>query len=198
MGQITVDTQFGNLLKEICRVEPNIKTVVEIGTWDGMGSTQCIILGLQQSEKTNIQFLSLETNKKMYDAACAAWKDTLPSWASFIHGRVVDVHEMDSVELSDAEQEWFKEDVQAIMSCPNVFNLMPAKIDMLLLDGGEFTTKNEFLKLVDRCNIIFADDTNIRKCKWIREHVLCNPDKYHLIFDAPQNRNGVMAFSVVH
>jgi hypothetical protein len=196
MGQITIQSEFGNLLKEICKHDSTIRTVVEIGTWDGMGSTECVIRGLQESDKTDIFFVSLECNPEMHKTACDSWKENLPDWAVLLHGRIVDIDEMDSSDLTDQEKNWFQQDVDNITSSPNVLHLVPDKIDMLILDGGEFTTKSEFLKLVDRSRMIVLDDTKIRKCKWIREQVLSDTDRYKLIFDAPEYRNGVMIFSV--
>jgi hypothetical protein len=197
MGQITLDSWLGNFLREICKKHPEIKTVVEIGTWDGMGSTDCVIQGFLESEKTDIKFVSLESNPQMYQNACGAWKDRLPEWASLVHGRVVDESEMDSSDLSDQEKVWFKEDVDGMATCPNVAEDLPENIDLLILDGGEFSTKSEFLKLVSRSSIVVLDDTRARKCNWIREHALQNTDKYELIFDAPDVRGGIMAFSVM-
>jgi hypothetical protein len=197
MGQITIDTWLGSFLKDICQNHPDVKTVVEIGTWDGMGSTKCIIDGLLQSSKTDIKFISLESNPNMYSVACNAWNGKLPSWASLIHGRVLDAVDMDSSDLSDQEKVWFNEDLAGMETCPNVVDTLPDQIDLLLLDGGEFSTKSEFLKLISRSKVVILDDTNARKCKWIREQVLTNTTQYEVLFDAPHIRGGVMAFIVI-
>lgn len=198
MGQITLDTWLGNFLRNICKQSADINTVVEIGTWDGKGSTECIICGFQESGKQNICFISIESNPQMYQTAVSAWIGRLPEWATLVHGRVVDESDMDSSDLSDREKGWFAEDVDGMKTCPNVLDTLPSKIDLLLLDGGEFSTKSEFLKLVDRSHVIVLDDTEARKCKWIREYAKSSPDKYEIIFDEPSIRGGVMAFSVIH
>lgn len=66
-GQIKVNTPFGKYLYDLCVKHENIKTVVEIGTWYGMGSTECLIEGLKDSKREGISFVSLETNNEMYN-----------------------------------------------------------------------------------------------------------------------------------
>jgi len=197
MGQITIDTWLGSFLKNVCQQNPQIKTVVEIGTWDGMGSTNCIIQGLAASGKSDMKFVSLESHPSMYHSAIQAWEGRLPEWVSFVHGRILETEEMDSSELTSVERGWFEKDVRGMNSCPNVMDAIPAQIDLLLLDGGEFSTQIEFQKLKDRSKLIVLDDTNSRKCKAIRSHVLASPNKYHLVFDAPEVRVGVMGFEVL-
>ena len=46
-------------------------------------------------------------------------------------------------------------------------------------------------------SLIVLDDTNARKCKAIRSRVMASPDKYRLVFDAPEVRGGVMGFEVI-
>ena len=197
MGQITTDSYLGSWLLETCRSRNDINNVVEIGTWDGMGSTYCIVEGLLRSGRSNLNFISLETNQQMHSGAESAWSGKLPQWARLVHGRVVDETEMDSYKLIGDEGEWFKQDLSAMRSCPNVLDQIPATIDLLLLDGGEFTTKSEYLKLKNRSRIVVLDDTNERKCRWIRESVTSSPQNYRILIDMPNIRLGVMAFEVI-
>lgn len=197
IGQILINTKFGKILYDLCCEDPNIKTVVEIGTWYGAGSTECIISGLENSKKEQITFITLETNKKMYDVAADYWKNKLPDWAQIIHGRIADLNEMDSNNLGyqhQDESKWFEEDKNSLSSCPNVIDKIPEKIDLLFLDGGEFTTNAEFRKLQERSKIIILDDTLTRKCKDIRTYVLNNESKYKILFDDQSCRNGIMGF----
>lgn len=195
MGQITINSEFGSVLYDFCKNHPSVKSVVEIGTWDGMGSTHCIINGLAESSKSGIAFVSLESNAEMHSTATKSWEGKLPSWAVLCHGRIVGEKDMDSSNLTPQEQGWFAEDVQALGSCPDVTDLIPESIDLLLLDGGEFTTYSEFCKLESRTKLFFLDDINSRKCKAIRQLVLSS-SKYRVLFDAPQIRAGVMAFEL--
>lgn len=195
MGQITTDTPIGLFLMNTSR-NPLVKTVVEIGTWDGMGSTYCIFQGLSQNDTESRRFLSLEADPNMYTSAYQQWKDKLPTWMLLVHGRVIESSEMDSFNLTTQEKEWFAHDIAAMETCPNVLGSVPSQIDLLLLDGGEFSTQAEFYSLMPRSKIIVLDDTQCRKCKKIRDHVISNSSRYELIFDNTSERNGTMAFYV--
>ena len=197
LGQIRLGTPFGDYLYNLCYRNPLIKTVVEVGTWKGLGSTECIIRGLSDSGKEGISFISIEAEPGMYAMACKAWEGRLPSWVSFLHGRVVDIDEMDDENLGSGhpdESLWFKQDRDAFMTCPNILDQMPSKIDFLFLDGGEFSTNVEHAKLKDRCMFVGMDDTTARKCRSIRKEVLSNPSKYEVLLDNPWYRNGIMVY----
>ena len=88
---------------------------------------------------------------------------------------------------------WYREDMSNYSNCPNVFDLMPESIDVLILDGGEFMTQMEFRKLKDRSRIIVCDDSSIYKCEAIREELL-NDTSYSTLVDRPDLRNGFCAF----
>lgn len=195
MGQITMGTDLGKFIYKTCLSNSNIKSVVDIGTWNGRGSTECILQGLKDSGREDITFVSFETNKQFYDLAVSTWNLMgLPSWARLIHGRLIDESELDGENLTGDEPRWLSEDVAWYSSTPKVTDLLPEGIDLAILDGGEFSTKAEFLLLESRTKMFILDDTQTRKCKWIRSHVLSNPSKYHVIFDHPSDRNGTMAF----
>lgn len=196
MGQITIDSWFGNFLYQICKTTPDIRTVVEIGTWDGMGSTDCIIRGLQESNRDNISFVSLEANESMHNAAVSAWKNRLPQWASLVHGRIVEESDMDFSELSEQEIAWFAGDVDSMRTCPNALSMIPKNIDLLFLDGGEFTTQAEYSMLSSRASVVVLDDSTSRKCRNIRQAVISSKEKYSLLFDYPEIRAGVMGFKI--
>jgi hypothetical protein len=196
-GQIKLESQFGHKLYELCLKNSSIKTVVEIGTWKGLGSTECIIRGLSDSNKKEISFLSLEAELNMHSTAVQIWKDMLPNWAKFVWGRIIDVQEMDDKHLGcyhPDEKLWFEQDLNAFLKCPNVLSKIPKRIDFLFLDGGEFSTYSEYLKLKDRSLFIGLDDTTSRKCEQIRNEVLSDSDSHEIILDNPWYRNGVMIF----
>jgi hypothetical protein len=192
VGQILLNSPMGVTIYFFCKDVQDINNVVEIGTWRGMGSTECIVRGLEDSGRENINFISLESNQEMYDIAVALWKNQSPSWLKLIHGRIVDISDMDTENLVGDEVSWLEQDKNAMNSCPDVYNLLPEVIDFLFLDGGGFTTEAEFWKLKDRSKYIFIDDTLTRKGINIRKHVLNNLDKYDILFDITDDRNGVM------
>ncbi len=197
VGQILLGTPFGDRIYELCAKTPSIRTVVEIGTWKGLGSTECIIRGLSDSGKDGLKFISLEADSGMYRTAHEAWEGSLPQWAELIHGRIIEVEEMDSLDLGSNhpdESLWFRQDLEAFSACPNVMHTIPEKIDFLFLDGGEFSTYAEYLKLKDRSLFVGMDDTTSRKCRAIRKEILERPQDYEVLLDNPWYRNGVMIY----
>jgi hypothetical protein len=179
-GQITENTERCEIIKNVINTyKPN--TILEIGTWKGLGSTKCII----DSITDDVSFLSLETNKSFYDIATENLKG-YQNKVKLIYGRIVEKDEIlnfvQTINLNRWEEQWLREDLENVDKCENVLNEIPEKIDLLLLDGGEFSTYSEWLKLKDRSTIIMLDDTTVTKCKKINDE-LKSSENYTLIFE---------------
>ena len=193
-GQITENTERCEIIKNVINTyKPNI--ILEIGTWKGLGSTKCII----DSIDDGMLFLSLETNKSFYDIAVENLKSYLDK-VKLIYGRIVEKDEIlnfvQTINLNRWEEQWLKEDLENIDKSENVLNKIPEKIDLLLLDGGEFSTYSEWLKLKDRSTIIMLDDTTATKCKKINDE-LKSSENYTLIFETSEN-NGFSVFEKIN
>jgi predicted O-methyltransferase YrrM len=160
-GQINLDDEAGLHIKNICERE-DVSTIVEIGTWNGRGSTFCIYESIKNTEK---RLISLETWKEMYDFAFSFYKDKKE--VSIINGyvsdKLLDFHSLDDSFFTDYDKNlklsWYNEDLKNINNCKNVLDQIPEKIDFLILDGGEYSSWDEYLILKDRSRIIFLDDT---------------------------------------
>jgi len=193
-GQITENTERCKIIKNVIDTyKPNV--ILEIGTWKGLGSTKCII----DSIDDGMLFLSLETNKSFYDIAVENLKSYLDK-VKLIYGRIVEKDEIlnfvQTINLNRWEEQWLKEDLENIDKSENVLNKIPEKIDLLLLDGGEFSTYSEWLKLKDRSTIIMLDDTTATKCKKINDE-LKSSENYTLIFETSEN-NGFSVFEKIN
>ena len=179
-GQITENTERCEIIKNVINTyKPNI--ILEIGTWKGLGSTKCIV----DSIGDGVSFLSLETNKSFYEIAVEnlnGYQDKV----KLIYGRIVEKDEIlnfvQTINLNRWEEQWLREDLENVDKSENVLNKIPEKIDLLLLDGGEFSTYSEWLKLKDRSTIIMLDDTTVTKCKKINDE-LKSSENYTLIFE---------------
>lgn len=68
---------------------------------------------------------------------------------------------------------------------------LPDMFDLVLLDGGEFTTWYEYCLLKDRCKILALDDTNVSKCRRIVAEIKSQPEKWSIELD-DNERNGVL------
>jgi len=186
IGQINLGTPAGDCIKSVAS-NPNVKTIVEIGTWNGAGSTRCIHAGMSADDV----LYSLECNRSMYESALPLWEDK--ENVHLIFGRIIEEQEMDISNLSREETVWYTNDIVAMRECPNVISELPESIDLLVLDGGEFSTLAEFSKLVDRSTYIFLDDTICRKTKEVRR-ILMDSEDFETLEDSPNDRHGWSLF----
>lgn len=184
-GQITLDEDFGKFLKEILFKEK--LSVLEFGTWNGLGSTKIIF------EYSSLAH-SLEINPFIYSIAK---KNLLPlnKKNKIFLGRVINLENTSinlketflSKEFNDERNQidmWLGHLVHLIFTCENdlITKNLNDNYDLLLLDGGGITTFEEFLSIYKRIRkYIFLDDINGAKSFKILEY-LSNDRKYNQIF----------------
>ena len=192
-GQINRGSRLGDYIYDLV-LRPEISRIVEIGTWNGLGSTMCIREAITDSRKAGYSVHSLEANKKMHRLAV---KNHRPPLANFqiVHGRVIDdVPTEYDPPLRPEEKDWLRDDLAAYRTSPNVRATLPETIDLLILDGGEFTSEQEFRLLAPRSRHIIMDDTcrdHSRKFCRIRDEILAaGPQR--VVVDAIDDRNGWM------
>lgn len=195
-GQISDKNDIGRWITLLSSLEEN-KIIVEIGTWNGRGSSQMIVRGVLKklanypNTKTDIAVHGFEINPKMHKRASRILKKY--DFFSVVYGSVVTTKDLDSANLKDMEREWIEQDIAWMESAPLVIDRVPDSIDLLILDGGEFSTKAEFDLLESRIrNWLILDDTNIRKCQSIVEK-LSTSSNYVLVFQSDE-RNGTAVY----
>lgn len=186
-GQISEDSQLGRWIEVLSSLN-QVEVIMEVGTWSGRGSSRMIGLGISKSAiEVPKSVIGLEIDQKLAIDA-SRYLRRFPNFR-VIHGRIVDQHELDSNNLSTAEQLWYKQDLLNFESAPNVFSLIPSKIDLLILDGGEFSSFAEFVKLKSRIvRWVVLDDTLIRKNRKVHES-LRNDSNFSLVWESSE-RNG--------
>jgi hypothetical protein len=197
-GQILRGTHFGDLIYEIVN-KKNVTNIVEIGTWYGLGSTKCVIDGIINSEDKK-NFITIE----MYDEMCEVAKNNLKEYSNYfelLKGTILNPEDINWFNFEDLDQSiyqraWYDSDLNLLKISENVLDKIFDKIDFLILDGGEFTTYPEWQILKDRTSIVALDDTNVLKCKKIREELLNNPN-YKIITDVNSDRNGYSIFEKI-
>lgn len=189
-GQINETTIRWGLLQRIIK-ENDFKTIVEVGTWKGLGSTLAVI----KSKNDDTVFISLESNLEFYNIA----KNNLKEYSNnvnLIYGKLIDINEVqtfvDSVSLTTEQRMWLEHDINDFKNCPQVLDLIPKQIDLLILDGGEFSTYCEWNVLKDRVKYVILDDINVLKCQKIYKE-LTNNNQYILI-DETSEGNGFCIF----
>lgn len=189
-GQISGQDSLAYWLRAIAS-DPNVHTVVEIGAWEGKGSTRCIGEVLtSRKDSEHCKLTSLESSR---ERCLRAQKRNLKfSLVQVIWGSIVGKDDLDSDGLSSDEKIWFEEDVKSLKNCPQVLNEIPDSIDMLFLDGGEFSTKSEYAMLSNRVtNWLIIDDTATRKSAAIAHDIRNGSTPFTIIVDSNQ-RNGFM------
>lgn len=189
-GQISLDSSAGQMIRDYAARE-DVQTVVEIGTWNGRGSTMCVIEGLK--EKTDYSFTTLEANPSMYETALQLKPDV--SGVNYLYGTIVKPDQFYTDNLQQHEQPWLVESIAICTNAPLVLDKIPETIDLLVLDGCEFATRAEFLKLKGRSRHIFMDDTSIRKNSLNRKDLL-EDSRFETVADFPNDRNGWAMFSL--
>lgn len=206
-GQIKRGTLFAETIFKLSLIS-EFKNYVEIGTWNGQGSTRCFMDGILMRRDMPCLW-SLEANKKLYIQAWLYWSFKLAIYRllnkhnpfpqlKLIHGRITEISELPSIdEIQDFfgfSREhflrWYKQDIKSYENCSNVLDQLPRHIDVLLLDGGEYSTYAEFRKLKDRTDVILLDDTEMYKCRGIKSEL--KQDKaWETIIEVPTERNGI-------
>ena len=194
-GQITIDQSLGKDIYELTKLK-EVKTIVDVGTFNGLGSTLCIIVGMNENQK----LWSIELYPNMYQLALENLSKVLKPNIKILNGRIIEYDEVfwfdhSTIDLMGDKHAklWYHKDLEHLKNSKNVIDELPNIIDLLILDGGEYTTYPEYLKLKDRSNIIVLDDVNILKCKQIRNELLNNSD-FTLTHDNAKQRNGYSIF----
>jgi hypothetical protein len=191
IGQINQGSQLGRWIEVLSSLN-EVKVIIEVGTWSGRGSSRMIGLGISKSAlEVSKSVIGLEIDPRMANSA-SRYLRRFPNFR-VIHGRIVDQHELDTKNLSTAEQLWYEKDLLNFENSPNVFYMIPPKIDLLILDGGEFSSFAEFMKLKSRiAGWVVLDDTLIRKNREVHES-LKNDSNFSLVWESSE-RNGCSIF----
>lgn len=193
IGQICNDPFSNEIIKYASNLE--YKTFLEIGTWNGLGSTMAFSNGFRNRMDDYI-FYSLECNVDKCMDAIKLYSDN-----NKIHilNEVIwneepsDFYKIFPQCLSDATyRHWNEVDIINMKKCNLFLNRpnLPSIFDVILLDGGEFTTYYEFQLLKNRCKVIMLDDINVDKCKLIVQEI--ESDKSWKIVKKENIRNGFL------
>lgn len=193
-GQMNTQSERGRKLMQI--IGNNFfETIVEIGMWNGLGSTLCIL----KSKKENCEFISLESNLNFFEIA----GQNLSSYTGkfkMIHGSIVEHDELleysNTLTLNKEQKKWLEEDLTNIVNTKSVLNQLPEKIDLLLLDGGEFASYLEWKKLEPRTKFVALDDTNVLKNNRVMNEL--SENKNYRLVDSTNEGHGFSIFEKIN
>jgi glycosyltransferase involved in cell wall biosynthesis len=205
--EIKNDAFYFDIIKCVKKYQP--KTIVEIGSADGLGSTQAFIEGIKAGglQRTcSLHCVELIT-ERFWDLI----KNTTKAGIHIEYhcGSTVSVDGYMSDEkiktlLSDSYKDkintwqypldtvlnWRKEEIKKIGQITN----LPRDIDMVLIDGSPFTGVEE-LKLFDSPKVVMLDDVMDIK-NWENYEALKADNRYTLITENLKLRNGYAIFSL--
>jgi len=197
-GQIKPASLAGEEIKKIVK-RTDIQTIVESGTWEGGGSTLCVLNSLRDDQifytielypdvfekaKNNLKEYTHKDNFKMLNGAIINFEDIF----YFDHIKEIDF-------VNDVhEQLWYDKDLRNLKNSKNISEFLSETIDFLILDGGEWSTYPEWEKLKDRTKIVFLDDTGSFKTKQIRAEIISS-NKYTTIIDKT-DMHGFRSFAI--
>jgi len=189
-GQINRGSQLGELIFNFVK-NKDYKKFLEIGTWNGQGSTKCFIDALLERDD-DYSFTSIEADIGFYDQAVNFHKNNLSSKIKIIHGTII--NDSDLIEPnSNEEKKWLHNDLKNYKNCQNIWEDIQTQFDVVLLDGGEFSTYQEFLKLKDSTKVFILDDTKMTKTRKVSKHL--NDDPSWALNCSSKDRNGFAIFT---
>ena len=198
IGQIMLDKLLGRCIQKYAENE-EYKTFLEVGTWNGLGTTKVVVDSLRKrKDQGDYVFYSLECNSEKSETA-----------RKFYTG-VENVHILNEVLAAPSEEEiagvfpetryngvfteWNNVDNANIyrsrkfMERPN----LPDTFDVVVLDGGEFTTYFDYQAIKERCKVLLLDDTLSTKCKKIVEMLHSDPS-WRIVVESREGNGCVVA-----
>jgi hypothetical protein len=185
-GQIKLQQRLGYWIQRYAKDETFHK-YLEIGSWNGRGSTICFAAGLH--DRIGVTFYSLEINTSRVAESRQFW--TPFPVVNIRHGRILselpDIHSVHS----DIVENWHSDDEFHFRSAPFI-DVTDYKPEVVLLDGGEYLTYFEYQQLKPYAQVFLLDDTCVPKCKRIVEEL--EKDAEWSLIECGDDRNGWAVF----
>jgi hypothetical protein len=199
LGQIHEGTEFGAVLRQLAAARADLKSFVEVGTWNGRGSTACLMAGLASRADDDWSLLSLEIDPAQHAEALRHWA-AAPRGLRLVLGRLgTRVMRPDEAAAHPLVQppwrDWYADEIAHFQGAPVV--ALPPVVDFVLLDGGEFTTCGDWsaVQAGGLPRVVALDDTACLKCADIARQLAADP-AWRLLASGDE-RNGWMVFERV-
>jgi hypothetical protein len=186
-GLIRRNSNSGKLIENII-LKHSLTRILDIGTWNGLGSTKLLIEILRENFET-YSLISIESDKIFYKQAVKNLKKLLNPQIQILLGRLIEIDELPKQKSIDFKAaglipeniEWLIQDIRRYKKVENIFYKLPDKFDFILFDGGEFSNYAEFIKLYKRTNYFGLDDTNTYKQFDVLKFIKANNSEFKLI-----------------
>lgn len=196
-GQINMNSDFGSCIYNIAKDE-KIQNILEVGSWNGQGSTVCIMNAI--INKPNSKLYSLEANLDMFNIANTFWNKNINNnlilLNGSLHNKIADITKLNMIYNNNIP--YYNEHYiieKKILENTKIIDITDINnIDMIILDGGEYTTEGDFDVLIKKNpEYICLDDVNVYKCKNIRQ-LLLNDSNWKLYNENLNQRHGWSIF----
>lgn len=171
MPEVTKDDLFGQCIIKVLKTF-RINSMLEIGSWDGLGSTSCIIEGFKNVKEKSLD--CLEINKERFSdlvintkehSWISCYNESSISYKSLIYKDFEEVwnspynHLPKEYNPKEIVQSWFDRDSDELKKIEVGFLEKNDKFyDAVLIDGGEFVGYSEYSLLKNRTNFFLLDD----------------------------------------
>jgi len=195
-GQIIRGSKLGEIIYDLAK-DPENKTFLDSGTFNGLGTTKCIYDGIKDSKKTDFKVYSFECNFSRHLEAIQNLNPLMKGF-NLIHGTIISPDEIEY--HKDIEEvkisimiNWLNEDLELMKKCKCYSDKVKSIFwDVAILDGSEFTGDEEFNLIKNNIKYLILDDTKAYKHSRNRQFILNNLDLFELIEDNITDRNGYL------
>ena len=194
-GQINRNTDFGKYLYFLAG-HTDCNKWLEIGTWNGKGTTSCILDGFRDSNKIDGYLISYEANPTMYKIAKENMKDHECSSQLTIHnGRPLSGKSFPLINDLDDGSFYFRTyyDTERYLYT-EAKEIEPVYApEGIVLDGAEYTGMIDWESIPKQnLKIIFLDDVNVKKNNNVLEMLMKDP--LWILHKRGDERNGWACF----
>jgi len=205
MGEINLLDEFGSSIVAIVK-KYKINKVLEIGSWDGTGSTTCLIEALKTVPDSSLSCLEVREERYKQLVECTKNYDFVKCYNESSISQKSLVHK-------DFNKIWTSKYNKIRESCRNKveswYNIEMGYLskvnagfleknneyyDGVLIDGGEFFGYSEYTLLKDRCKAFFLDDCVYGfKNRQVGEELNASKE-WKLVAGSKETRNGFAIF----
>lgn len=194
MGQVLPESAFGNAIRFVVS-QDKYRTFCEVGTWNGQGTTVCLY-----TRRPGTHLYSIEGNPAMYASATRYWqgKPGITLLYGTLHRSILSREDVERHPRFPTIKEhyWLHYAAEELVA-QNAPLVTVLPCDVVLLDGGEFSTQGDWETLRHPgIKVVILDDTQVMKTYAIYDELKSSLE-WICLRDEPHDRNGWAIFERV-
>lgn len=198
LGQIHKNTALGKALIQLIVSDLSITRVVDVGCWNGLGTTLCVMEAMMMRKKA-LSCVAIESNRAMWEKAVNNWKfKVAPEHLQIAYGRFgstvmsrseIENHPLFS-KVKDHYSLWYDQDIKDYTTCRTI--QVQGEVDLVILDGGEFCGKGD-LETALKLNPTYLVLDDVEVMKNCENAIALGKMGWEMIFHS-RERNGSVIF----